>query len=302
MQRALSASEPTAHPVKSNSAANKISPSAVNPKISSLNQAENLKKELSPPKKGTAVDDELQKKSFTPDSPQKTKPTPVTLPDKVDNGPQNETQSSPTPVQKTPLDIMGSLGSRKPTVQASPPKLKEITVPQDKPQETKNLSKSRPDFSKTTESMTGKMFGFGSSIFSSASTLITAAVQEESRTNLPGSRKMSAPAHVSPKFSATPKISPKSTPPVSPKMSPARELKPKKTEPVKKPEEPHQSKRENAGEACCPLCKVQFNISSKDPPNYSRCTECKITVCTQCGFNPMPIGEVSLGIQKSALL
>ncbi|XP_077449624.1 protein piccolo isoform X2 [Stigmatopora argus] len=37
----------------------------------------------------------------------------------------------------------------------------------------------------------------------------------------------------------------------------------------------------------CPLCKTtQLNIGSKDPPNYSNCTECKNQVCSLCGFSP----------------
>lgn len=320
MQRALSTSEVTAPPTTT-SAANKISPSAVHPIKTPTNQVENLKKELSksdaPLKIVTQVADAIQKKgSSTPGSPQKTKPTALTLATKAAKGPQSDTQTSPTPGQKTPLDIMGTSGSQKPADQASQPEPKQIKVPQDTQQESGNLfglssPKTRRDSSKTTESMTGKMFGFGSSIFSSASTLISSAAQEESRTTPPGSRKMSAPAQVSPKLSAMPKISPNSTPPVSPRMSPAREPKTQKQEQKKKPEEPHRSKEENApkmatishnaGEACCPLCKVELNIGSKDPPNYNTCTECKTTVCTQCGFNPMPIGEVSSAIQKYPL-
>lgn len=306
MQRALSASELTAPPTKPPSAANKISPSALQQKAP--NQVETLKKEL--PKSDeplkTPVADTLQKKeSSAPGSPQKNQqPTAVTQATKGAKGPQSDTQASPTPGQKTPLDIKGASGYQKPADQASEPELKDVKVTQDG-----SISpKTRPDASKTTESMTGKMFGFGSSIFSSASTLISSAVQEESRTTPPGSRKMSAPAQVSPKMSAVPKVSPKTTPSVSPKMSPAREPKTLTQKPEqKKPEESPQNKEDKApaqptkaatvshkaSEATCPLCKVELNIGTKDPPNYSTCTECKTTVCTQCGFNPMPIGEVN---------
>ncbi|CAJ1054816.1 protein piccolo isoform X8 [Xyrichtys novacula] len=41
------------------------------------------------------------------------------------------------------------------------------------------------------------------------------------------------------------------------------------------------------GGGLCPLCKTtQLNIGSKDPPNYSNCTECKNQVCSLCGFSP----------------
>ncbi len=324
MQRALSASELTGPPMKPHNAANQISPSAVHQKITAPNQVENAKKELSksdaPLKMETPVPGALQKKgSSTPGSPQKTQPTAVTQATKAAKGPESDTQASPTPGQKSPLDILGASGSQKPTDQAIQPGLKQNKVTPDT-QESGNLfglsgPKTGPDASKTTESVTGKMFGFGSSIFSSASTLISSAVQEESRTTPPGSRKMSAPAQVSPKMSAAPKIAPKSTPTVSPKMSPAREPKTlaQKPEQEKKLEESHQSKENkapsqppktatisqmspNAGQSTCPLCKVQLNIGSKDPPNYNTCTECKTTVCNQCGFNPLPIGEVSEGI------
>lgn len=147
--------------------------------------------------------------------------------------------------------------------------------------------KSQPDTAKP--AVTEKMFGFGSSIFSSASTLITSAVQDQ----------------------------PKTTPPVSPKMSPAKVMKSspsaqkleqeKKTEPpqltqtvppeevkIDKAQTGPQKSEKALGEAVkldsstCPLCKTELNRGTKDPPNYNSCTECKKTVCKQCGFNPMP--------------
>lgn len=144
--------------------------------------------------------------------------------------------------------------------------------------------KSQPDAEKQAESVTGKMFGFGSSIFSSASTLITSAVQDQPK-----------------------------TPPVSPKLSPAKEIKPPATQEKTKAEQPQliqtpplvsakvdkaPSEPPKTGEASqttvkqgpstCPLCKAGLNIGSKDLPNYNVCTECKKTVCNQCGFNPTP--------------
>lgn len=155
--------------------------------------------------------------------------------------------------------------------------------------------------SKTTEAVTGKMLGFGSSIFSSASTLITSAVQEESRTTPPSSRKMSAPAQVSGKIQ-TPQ---KSSPPVTPRKTSLKEEKPsaaKEPSPEKIPDQPKQTKVPQAdkgkadtvqaapkvGQPACPLCKAELNIGSKDPPNYNTCSECKTNVCSKCGFSPMP--------------
>lgn len=154
---------------------------------------------------------------------------------------------------------------------------------------------------KSAESVTGKMFGFGSSIFGSASSLITSAVQDQ----------------------------PKTTPPISPKMSPAKEIKPnvavevkekKKTpQQSKKPplvepkldEAPSEPQKPAASEATaktslskCPLCKTGLNIGTKNPPNYSTCTKCNCTVCNQCGFNPMPnVSDVSkIIIGKSKII
>lgn len=150
---------------------------------------------------------------------------------------------------------------------------------------------------KSAESVTGKMFGFGSSIISSASTLITSAVQDEHKSTPPTPRKMSTTANVSPK----------TTPPVSPKIPPVKATKlpvVQKSEPPKqtKPVPSAQAKVEEAapeaqgltqvspkaGLSVCPLCKVKLNMGSKDPPNYRDCTECKKSVCNLCGFNPIP--------------
>lgn len=296
MQRALSASELPAPPVKTNPAANKASPSTVPPQ-KTPGQTEIQKKELlisgTKNVESPVVDLAKKKGDSTPGSPQKTKSSVVTKANKA-----IEEKESPAPGSQKPQD---------PAVQSEPK-----PTSKDKPKESDSLigissPKTRTDPAKTTESVTGKMFGFGSSIFSSASTLISSAVQEDSRTTPPGSRKMSAPAQVSSKLSAMPQISPKTTPPVSPKMSPAKEAKAQKPEQSKKQEELQRIKQENitqkpsgpakpsnkAGESCCPLCKVELNIGSKDPPNHNTCTGCKTVVCNQCGFNPMPMGEVS---------
>lgn len=162
------------------------------------------------------------------------------------------------------------------------------------------LGAAKTEATKSEESVTGKMFGFGSSIFSSASTLIASAVQDD----------------------------PKTTPPVSPKMAPAKESKAPvvpKPEQDKKEAEPMQTRAPPAGQVkiangpsqtpkdaaaprsvseagpyACPICTTVLNVGSKDPPNYNICTECKSTVCNQCGFNPMPnVKEVRHNVHKS---
>jgi len=205
---------------------------------------------------------------------------PVADPNKADvpKGPESQKLSSPSPGQKTPQERQKMPGPQKPPDQTNQTERKQSTQ-----QESGGFfgfggSKAQPDAAKPAESVTGKMFGFGSSIFNSASTLIT-------------------------------------TPPVSPKMSPAKDNKPaavQKAEQEKKPEQPQQAKASAAvqakvdkapseppkaaasqsapktGQSTCPLCKVGLNMGSKDPPNYSSCTECKNAVCNQCGFNLQP--------------
>lgn len=144
--------------------------------------------------------------------------------------------------------------------------------------------KTQPIAAKASESVTGKMFGFGSSFLSSASNLITSAVQEEPKATPSSPRKMSVAAYVSPK----------TTPPASPKKDKKPETPQKKETPVvqttrdKPPSELSKPPADTLGTlksdlSICPLCK-----NSKDLPNFNTCTECRTSVCNQCGFNPMP--------------
>lgn len=165
--------------------------------------------------------------------------------------------------------------------------------------------KTQPAAAKPGESVTGKMFGFGSSFLSSASTLITSAVQDEPKQTSPSPRKLSTTAPVSPK--TTPPASPKAIPPKDTKLPAVQKIEEKKEEklqqekaptavsgnvdkvplvPPKAPTGIQGTPKED--QSTCPLCKVKLNMGSKDPPNYNACTECKTTVCNQCGFNPMP--------------
>lgn len=141
---------------------------------------------------------------------------------------------------------------------------------------------------KPSESVKGKMLGFGSSIFSSASTLITSAVQDEPKTTPPTPRKMSTPAQDPAK--TTPPVSPAKKTEIPPQAKAAQLEKVK--EEKGQPEPPKVATKDRLSN--CPLCKVELNIGTKDPPNYNNCTQCKNTVCNRCGFNPMPhTGAVS---------
>ncbi|KAL0968324.1 hypothetical protein UPYG_G00265360 [Umbra pygmaea] len=289
---------------------------------------------VSPPQKAPVTSSAPQNKVIpTPGSPQIKPATSAAEPPKteVTNAGHRQKQSSPGTAQKGTQENRKSSGSQQPLEQpgqagltqstASPfahqepgnpkqqppkygPAPDKAVPPQAQPlkQDSGGLfgfggPKSQPAQQKPEDSVSGKMFGFGSSIFSSASTLITSAVQDEHRTTPPASPKTSAVAQS------------------SPKIHPSKETKPPvaKSAEEKKAEQPHQSKippsvqskvdktqseppkgtasaqpAPKAGQSNCPLCKVELNIGSKDPPNYNTCTECKNKVCNLCGFNPMP--------------
>uniref|UniRef100_A0A665V3J0 Zinc finger piccolo-type domain-containing protein n=1 Tax=Echeneis naucrates TaxID=173247 RepID=A0A665V3J0_ECHNA len=262
MKRAASASEPSQHPtVKSQASPGKVaSPAPAHLKDSSKQAA---------PQKNESPGPAIQKKDAPePASPQKKQPASATAPLKKGTGPEK------------PSNQASQAGRRQSNA--------AITQQESAGFFGFGAPKSQPDAAKPAESVGGKMFGFGSSLFSSASTMISSAVQDQ----------------------------PKTTPPISPKMSPAKEIKPtavQKKEDQKKPEHPQQAKTPPSiqakvdkapseppkaapapqesvkpGQSTCLLCKAELNIGSKDKPNYNTCTECKNTVCNQCGFNPMP--------------
>ncbi|XP_052388124.1 protein piccolo-like isoform X2 [Carassius gibelio] len=177
-------------------------------------------------------------------------------------------------------------------------------------------ARSRSPSPQSVSAVSGKVLGFGSSLFSSASNLISSAVQDESSTTPPTPRKGSTVSIESGKSTTAPAYrkgsmaSAKTTPPASCKGSAATE--PNKVLPEKENNAPVGKKPEQLNESkvsrlptsemdkpkqhpesltqpfTCPLCNVDLNMGSKDPANYNTCTECKNIVCDLCGFNPMP--------------
>lgn len=170
-------------------------------------------------------------------------------------------------------------------------------------------ARSRSPSPQSMTNVSGKFLGFGSTIISSASNLISSAVQDES--SPPISRKGST-------------VSQSSTPPTSRKGSIAPTGEPKspisktlRDKPIeKKTEKPYVTKAKSTvtekqdsmpesvtvlpkspsetSQPTCPLCKVELNVGSEELSNYNTCTECKDMVCNLCGFNPMPhLDEVS---------
>uniref|UniRef100_A0A3B4DEY1 Protein piccolo n=1 Tax=Pygocentrus nattereri TaxID=42514 RepID=A0A3B4DEY1_PYGNA len=154
--------------------------------------------------------------------------------------------------------------------------------------------------SQASDGVSGKMFGFGSSILSSASNLITGEDPKSPPESPPGSPPDSpidsgadSPPGSPPDSGSE---SPPDTPPAyskeraSPKPRATERKAPadKSTVEPAKAEEPSAPAPCSAAHSSCPLCKVALNIGSGDVPNYSTCTECQKTVCNLCGFNPMP--------------
>ncbi len=141
-------------------------------------------------------------------------------------------------------------------------------------------------------SVSGKVFGFGSSLLSSASNLISTAVQDESSTTLlETQQQVSSASHTPVMTTLTPATSQKGSADVSPKQGA------KSVENLQKEKKPEEKMTEVQGKAvkegdhtsappkACPLCKAEI---MRNPPNYSTCTTCKSTVCNLCGFNPIP--------------
>ncbi|KAB1276099.1 Protein piccolo [Camelus dromedarius] len=238
-----------------------------------------------------------------------------------------QTKTSPKPDAKlVPKGSPTPQGPRPSTGQPAPPSPQPAKPQEQSRRFSLNLGSitDAPKSQPTTpqETVTGKLFGFGASIFSQASSLISTAGQ-------PGSHAQSGPAALakqvpSPSQPPTSQGPPKSTgqaPPAPAKAIPVKkEAKPpgaekvepkaeqvstvKRTEPEKKPlptkdSKPSAAVPEKAAlppkleetpkpESACPLCKTELNVGSKDPPNFNTCTECKNQVCNLCGFNPTP--------------
>lgn len=296
MKRAIGASEPPGPPtVKSQTSPSKVpSPATVQLKDSSKPTTPQKRDSPSPVmQKGQASEPASpQIKQSTP-SVQSGKPEAVAVPLK---------EASPTLDHKKTKEAQKT-GPERPLDQASQPGRKQqsnATIA------TKQESggffgfggpKSQPDAAKPSETVSGKMFGFGSSIFSSASTLITSAVQDQSKTTPPVSPKMSHAKEKSP-AAQTVDQQKKTVPPQQTKPSSSEQVK-VDTAPSEHPIAPAvPHKTDKPGQSTCPLCKTELNMGSKDLPNYNTCTECKNTVCNQCGFNLMP-NETGVRLKKT---
>lgn len=253
-----------------------------------------------PPAVNKEVTDKVETPSVKPETPQsvstETKEV-VSTTEPLKKG-QDVSDRKPPQVQPLQKPMPERKASKREETEKPPPKSTPPTVKPAQPPAAHAANQESGGFfgfggpktqpTKSSESVTGKMLGFGSSIFSSASTLITSAVQDEPKTTPPTPRKMSTPAQAPAK--TTPLISPAMKSEAAPQAKAASLPK------VREEKGPLQPPKVAAKDrlSFCPLCKVELNVGTKDPPNYSSCTECKITVCNLCGFNPTPhAGAVS---------
>lgn len=136
-----------------------------------------------------------------------------------------------------------------------------------------------------------KGLGFGSSIISTASDLISSAVQDKESITPPNSRKSSAVSEASVKTSTPPAsrkvpvVSEKDLHPNETKSITQKPRSEEKMSALQTSKEERVEVKEGVSLSACPLCKEKFQ---NNPPNFSTCTSCKMTVCNFCGFNPMP--------------
>lgn len=136
--------------------------------------------------------------------------------------------------------------------------------------------------------VSGKVLGFGSSLLSSATNLISTAVQDESSTTQLATQELSTASQTSVKTSLAPSTSEKRSADL-PHIQGANSEKQKEKNPemmiVQGNVIPKDDEEKSEPSKTCPLCKADI---LQNPPNYNTCTSCKNTICNLCGFNPMP--------------
>lgn len=210
-------------------------------------------------------------------------------------GPESTARSIPPPQAEVPKQQSSFFGFGISTGKSQPTSSKSSESTTGKLFGFAGLTETARSRSPSPQSMTnasGKFLGFGSTMFSSASNLISSALQDESSppasckgstvsqsSTPPTSRKGSIVPTAEPKASISKKLDDK---PVEKKIEEPRAI-PESMEVTVLPKSPSK-----ASQPTCPLCKVELNVGSKELPNYNTCTECKDMVCNLCGFNPMP--------------
>lgn len=203
--------------------------------------------------------------------PESSKPPPVS----TQREPHSQVQPKPA---APPQEVVRSSPQHQ---QAKPLSTDQRKTVGDSPAKTAAPAPSIGVQEQSQEGLTGKLFGFGASLLTQASTLMS--VQPEAT---PQSQQ--SPGKVPPKIvfsdaskDAGPKA-PGTVPGMQGKAGTVPAAKQVKAEQVIKPKEVPKAR------VLCPLCKAQLNVGSGEPSNYNTCTTCRQQVCNMCGFNPTP--------------
>lgn len=205
--------------------------------------------------------------------------------------PVGDTESDQIPTENVKShDKLTSEKTQKATTSLAEPKPSLVEPQSPKPSEKQSGifgfgfggTKSQPPSQPAASAVSGRVLGFGSSFLSSASNLISSAVQDAPSITPPTSRKGST---ISLKNSSTPTLTRKGS--AAQQHEEKKETENKLQDQLAK-ETPPLLKKETAClelHKACPLCKADLK---NDPPNYNTCTQCKNIVCNLCGFSPIP--------------
>ncbi|CAM5127643.1 unnamed protein product [Eretmochelys imbricata] len=190
---------------------------------------------------------------------------------------QREQHSQDQPKPAAPQEMVRS----SPQHQAKPSACDQRQTVGDSPAKTSAPPHSAAAQEQLQEGLTEKIFGFGASLLTQASTLMS--VQPEATL-----QSQQSPGKVPPKIvfsdaskeaglrassAASGAQSRAGTTPATKQGKAAQVIKPKEV-----PKE----------RVLCPLCKSEISVGSGEPSNYNTCTTCKQQVCLMCGFNPTP--------------
>ncbi|XP_072438734.1 protein bassoon-like isoform X1 [Chiloscyllium punctatum] len=241
-----------------------------------------------------------QRQPQTDPAPQQGRTTPIKreLP-KVPSAAENKPETKVQPSEREKHRPIANKSELQPVVQPQLVPQSEATRPVGKSQQTVPAEQRRTtdgspartqagpsSISQDQEGITGKLFGFGTSLLSQATSLISTQPEQMSQSQqspAKGSAAKQAPKII---FSdQSTELSSKlqsSAPGLQVKTEVVSAAKQEKPEPVIK------QKEVNKPKVLCPLCKTELNVGSSQPPNFNNCTECKVQVCNMCGFNPTP--------------
>lgn len=226
-------------------------------------------------------------------SPLKKETVPVSQQKPTDATEKQQTLSSPaTPGFKPPSAVPPTQKSPQQQAHILPAKSTTPAKPASTKEETGffGFGRSRsPSPQPAASGVSGKVLGFGSSFLSSASNLISTAVQDESSTTSQATQEVSAASQTSVKTTLTPTSSQKRSanlPPIQGANSEKdKENKAEKKTTVQEKLITKEDEQKSELPKACQLCKAEI---TKSPPNYNTCTSCKSVVCNLCGFNPVP--------------